>query len=382
MRRTAPALLASVIWVLFGAAAQAAIPQANLLANGDGESGIAVSDGTSHYCPQGWTCESGSYYGPDMTLMTYGSLVGFPTSSEGARIGGGKSFFVGGPNSARSISDQLVDLSAAGNEIDAGQVQYTLGGCLGGKADDPDDTTIYVYFYTGPPAAGGAYISGANKRGPSPAARDNKTQLLPVSTVAAVPARARVAQVIVDMSRQNGSYNDGSADNLSFSLGPIPGPAPAASTCIVPNGAGGSGGNPPSGDGKDTTDPGSGGGRELTSGVLAFGASARIGTSGKARIRVRCNTVEVKHCDGTLSLSLVGSSKSARSRVRLGTASYSVASGQTVAVSVSLRKADAKAISELPSRKLKRRRLRLTSRTSVGATRLDQTVRLKINRAH
>jgi hypothetical protein len=319
-----------------------------------------------------------------MTLMTYGSLVGFPTSTEGARIGGGKSFFVGGPNSARSISDQLVDLSAAGNEIDAGQVQYTLGGCLGGKADDPDVTFIYVYFYTGPPLAGGSYISGASKAGPGPAARGNKTQLLPVSTVAAVPAGARLAQVFVDMDRLNGSYNDGSADNLSFSLGPIPGPAPAASTCIVPNGPGGSGGNPPSGGDKGTTGRGGGGGGggELTSGVLAFGAGARISTSGKARIRVRCNTVEVKRCDGKLSLSLVATSKSARNRVRLGTASYSVASGQTAAVSVSLRKADAKAISELPSRKLKRRRLKLTSRTAVGATRLAQTVRLKISRAH
>jgi hypothetical protein len=376
VRRAALALLASGMLVLFAVPAQAAIPQGNLLANGDGESGVAVSDGTSHYCPQAWTCDSGTGF---MTLMSYGSLVGFPTSSEAARIGGGRSFFVGGPNSARPSSYQLVDLSAATNEINAGLVQYTLGGCLGGKADDPDVANIYVFFSTGPPP-GGNYISGATKFGPGPADRGDKTQLLPVSTGAAVPAGARSAEVLLDMVRNNGSYNDGSADNLSFSLGPIPGPAPAASTCIVPNGPGGSGGNPPSDDGKGTTGPGGPGGHELTSGVLAFGASARIGTSGKARIRVRCNTVEVKRCNGTLSLSLVGTSRSARSRVRLGTARYSVASGQTAAVSVSLRKADAKAISELPSRKLKRRRMKLTSRTSVGATSLAQTVRLKISR--
>ena len=150
--RCAVALATGLILVT-PSAAGAVIPQGNLLKNGDGEAGTAVTDGTSHSCPQAWTCTPN----PDnnQTLARYGSQLYFPSAAESARIGGGSGFFIGGPNSSTGLSYQDVDLSAAALDIDSvpttgpGGVQYTFGGCLGGKADDTDQTYLQIIWLKG-----------------------------------------------------------------------------------------------------------------------------------------------------------------------------------------------------------------------------------------
>ncbi len=378
------------------AGAGAVIPQGNLLKNGDGEAGTAVTDGTSHSCPQAWTCTTN----PDnnQTLARYGSQLYFPSVAESARIGGGNDFFIGGPASSTGLSHQEVDLSAAALDIDSvpisgdGGVQYTLGGCLGGKDGDTDQAYVQLTWVKGDGMSNGFSPAVV---GPTAAERNNQTKLLPRSVTGTIPTDTRSVIVHLQMSRYNGIYNDATADNLSFRLGPIPGPAPEAPPCLVPSGdgsggggsggggsgGGGSGGGGSGGGGSGGGGSGGGGGNELTNNILAFAGTAKVGANGKARIRITCNTVEVKRCRGTLSVSLAKATNSAaRKKVKLGRASYSIPSGKRRTVTVRLRRPDAKTIANFSSKRLAKRRLKLQTKTRVGTRDVKQTVRLKIRR--
>src|SRR3954462_4514601 len=127
------------------ASAVAAIPEGNLVLNGDGESGQAVEDESSHVCPLAWTCGLGS-----VTLVRYGTTT-FPSQSESDRIGGGGSFFAGGPMANPFDTDadagQRVDLHSVAADIDAGRVQATLSACLGGLLDQRDGAFVAAYLY-------------------------------------------------------------------------------------------------------------------------------------------------------------------------------------------------------------------------------------------
>ena len=54
--------------------------------------------------------------------MQYGAPA-FLTAADGTALGGGVNFFAGGPGGAASAATQVVDLSGAAAEIDAGQVE-------------------------------------------------------------------------------------------------------------------------------------------------------------------------------------------------------------------------------------------------------------------
>ncbi|MFL5886596.1 MAG: hypothetical protein ACJ77M_16125 [Thermoleophilaceae bacterium] len=365
--------------------------------NGDGEAGTAVTDGTSHSCPQAWTCI------PDpnnnQTLARYGSQLYFPSAAESARIGGGSNFFIGGPNTSTALSYEDVDLSAAALDINSvslsgtGGVQYTLGGCLGGKEADTDQAYVQITWHK---SDGNSNGFSQALVGPTAAERNNQTKLLPRSVTGTIPTDTSSARVDLQMSRTNGIYDDGSADNLSFRLGPNPGPAPEAPPCLVPaggSGGGGSGGGTGGGGGSSGGGSGGGGsgggglgggaggvaGNELTNGILVFSDSAKVGADGKARVRITCNTVEVKRCKGTLVASLAKASSGARRRkVKLGQASYSIPSGKKRTIKVPLRKRDLKTIARLSSKALAKRRLKVATATRMGTAKVNQTVLVKI----
>ena len=80
------------------APAAAVIPQGNLLANPGAEDGAAADNEADRFAPPGW-----SPLAPLLlpTAVRYGAPA-FPTSAAAAALGGGRSFFAGGPNSGTS----------------------------------------------------------------------------------------------------------------------------------------------------------------------------------------------------------------------------------------------------------------------------------------
>jgi hypothetical protein len=348
------------------AGSQAAIPQGNALLNGDGETGTAVSNETSHVCPQGWTCDATF---PNTTLLRYGTTT-FPSAAESARIGGGNNLFAGGPNNNLSGARQTVDLGDQ-PEFTAGTVKATFGGCLGGFGDQNDSAIVQLTFGTQDDPDGVDPSLTFAKNGPTAAERGNKTTLLPVSQTVAVPPTTRSFRFTLSFLRDGSGYNDGYADNLSVTFGPAAGPDPAAPTCSVPPGSGGPGPGPGPSPGPG---PGPGGGKTLK--LLSFGA-ASLGKDGKARVRVTCNTSKVSRCKGRLSASLVRKGAKARG---LGTAAYSVPALKSRTVKIKLPAAVAEAIRGLSKRALAKARIRLRATTKVSGVKFTQTSSLKLKR--
>jgi hypothetical protein len=376
------AALAAVGLLATAPAAFGALPSGNLVLNGEGEFGPSVANEGSAYCPQGWTCILGR-----PTLVQYGTTT-FPSAAESARIGGGNNFFAGGPpGGPESVASpfaanlyQNVELVPSQPEIDAGAVQATLSACLGSWQDQNDHFDVELLFKSGSNGTlstlGGAALRGSNRID-----RGNATKLLPMSITLDVPPGSRSAHVELDSYIAQGPYNDGYADNVTLTLGPRPGSPPPAAACGETSGGPGSevpgGGGPGPGGGQ-----GGGGGKpgKGPTGVLTFGR-ATIGSDGKARVPVRCNTSQVSRCRGTLSVALVSASKSARKPKRKRrSVTYSVASLKKKTMVVPLRRADARAIASLSRRQLARRRLKLTATTKIGSAKLKQTALLVIAR--
>lgn len=205
--RTRLVLAAAALAAALPSAAHAAIPSGNLLANPGGEQGTGAGNASDAPPLPGWTTT------PSFTIVAYGA-PNFPTPAESARNGGGSNFLAGGPSNAESMATQIVDISAAAPEIDAGGVHATLEALLGGYSSQADSARAEATFLG---AAGQAL--GVMSIGPvTPLERNSQSVFLPRGTSAAVPAGTRSVDVRVIATRSEGSYNDGYADNVGFAL--------------------------------------------------------------------------------------------------------------------------------------------------------------------
>jgi VWFA-related protein len=178
-----------------------------------------------------------------MALCGYGGDV---ATSDPGPADRGKNFFSGGFNAAASTAAQTVDVSGSAGAIDAGSQPYTLSGFLGGWSGQDDNATLTATFRS----AAGATL-GTAKIGPVLAAeRKGATGMVLKSTTGNVPVGTRSIDVLLTITRSEGSYNDGIADNLSLTLS-------------------GSGGTPP---------PSGSGGLNLTVNQIITGNCPRIST--------------------------------------------------------------------------------------------------------
>jgi PKD repeat protein len=188
-----------------GSARAADIFGQNLVVNGDAESSAGAPDDNTVDPPADWIVTG------NFTAIVYGA-----TSSSGAFPAGGpgKNFFAGGPDCASSSATQTIDVSSAATQIDSGAVSYTLSALLGGYETQGDNAVITATFLDGDGySVGGAFI------GPVSAGdRSNATCLLSRSAYGTVPAGARSVSILITMTRLNGYYNDGYADNVVFEL--------------------------------------------------------------------------------------------------------------------------------------------------------------------
>jgi hypothetical protein len=358
-----PSLLAAVVAalsLLFAGIAQASYPTGNLLQNAGAEDGSATADGNSVFTPPQWFTLDDSR----VTAVLYGA-PGFLTAQQGAAYGGGHSFFAGGPPEPGStMSDSHVfqgvdfpnDVVA---EFAGGRVQATLGGCLGGYADQDDFAQLEVTFLSPAPTVTVLMGPKANERGA-------RTELLPRSVTGIVPEGTTQAQVRLEFVRLSGvntSY-DGYADNVSLILSPA-GSLPAAPNCTTSTPGGGTG---PTGPGAPA-----GGGPTTTPFVVARGSSNATLRSGRIGVVLACTAVNAP-CSGGLRLSVPSLSAGASS-VTLGSTAFTIPAGRITTVKVSLRRRAKVRVKRMSARRLGR--LKVTANVTMGAASTKFSLRLR-----
>lgn len=189
--------------------AQATVPAGNLVKNPGADAAAGESDATGAAIPSWGTAGR-------LSAVKYATTVsGYPTTTVRDAIGGGANFFSGGVNDDTSIADQIVDLSAAQPEIDAGQVSVALSAYLGGSGTDGDNVTVKAEFQDA--SSDNTFLTIV--LGPVTAAqRQNQTTLLPRSATATVPPLSRHIRLTITATRTDANRNNGYADNISATL--------------------------------------------------------------------------------------------------------------------------------------------------------------------
>jgi hypothetical protein len=181
----------------------------NLLVNGNAEASGAL--------PLGWVAT------PNFSVLRYdpGTSTGFPTSTESARIGGGKRFFTGGPATASSRACQAVDLSRSALRVDAGRATVTLSARLGGYLTQADSASVSARFRS----ATGAQLGVVGLDPVDAGDRQNQTRLEPRARTVKVPPKTRSVEVVIVALRPGAGpteHNDGYVDNVALNLTTTP----------------------------------------------------------------------------------------------------------------------------------------------------------------
>src|SRR3954470_13577383 len=197
----------ALVMVVGAASAGAVLPTGSLTINGDAESGTAATDSSGVFAPPGWATTG------QFTKVAYGTS-GFPEVATAATFGGGKNFFAGG-NAAVSTAVQPINFAQAGPEIDRGGLTMTLSARLGGFTSQNDNAQVTTELRSG----AGVTLATLHLAPISAADRKGETTLIRRIASITVPAGARNAVTTITLTRTEGSYNDGYADNVSLRFG-------------------------------------------------------------------------------------------------------------------------------------------------------------------
>jgi hypothetical protein len=169
-----------------------------LIVNGNVEAGAGAPDNSQIVKATGWDSTG------EFTVVKYGADGGFPDASSPGPSDRGHNLFEGG-NVEKSTATQTVSLEAYAGAIDAGTVRYMLSAWLGGFEEQADAATVTVAFA---PESGAPL--GRVSLGPvRPAQRKGVTGLVRQQHIGSVPKGARSAVVTIDVTRAEGTYNDG-----------------------------------------------------------------------------------------------------------------------------------------------------------------------------
>ncbi|HEX9047458.1 MAG TPA: hypothetical protein VF988_10565 [Verrucomicrobiae bacterium] len=194
--------------VSFAASAAASLFETNLIVNGNAEAGPGSTLGDTVMPVPGWTTANG------FTVTLYGTASDIPTNCPGP-VDRGTNLFTGGLDTTGSSAFQIIDLSGAAAQIDAGTVFANLNGYLGGWQGQNDAATLKADFTDGVHTNVLRNIT----LGPVLAAdRTNVTALLYREKMSPVPAGSRQVKITLIMTYTTGSYTDGYADNLGLLL--------------------------------------------------------------------------------------------------------------------------------------------------------------------
>ena len=193
-------------------AGQQAIASGNLLINPGAESGPASDVGDAVDNVPGWTVVDG------FTVVTYNDVFGGPDVVSPGPASRGLNYFAGGPSNALSTATQTIDLSGFQSFFATHPLAFTLSGWFGGFSSQNDNAVLSVSFRD----AQNNELEFASTSLVDAAARGSETGLIFSSSgftaASNVNLSPRSAVVTLTMTRLDGSYNDGYADNLAFTI--------------------------------------------------------------------------------------------------------------------------------------------------------------------
>jgi PEP-CTERM motif len=176
----------------------------NAIVNPGAELGAGSPDGNDILSVPGWITTG------NFTSVQYGASAA-PVVAPGP--GFGANFFSGGPNNPTNNATQIIDVSNLASSIDSGQIAYVLSGYFGGYLFQNDNASLFATFFNGSNTSLGisTVIGGFNST-----SRADISQLLFDSGTGFIPVGTRSVLITLEMTRTEGFYNDGYADNVSF----------------------------------------------------------------------------------------------------------------------------------------------------------------------
>ncbi len=192
----------------------------NLLLNGNAELGIGSSNALEVVATPIWITTG------NFTVAQYaaGAIdVEFLGPADPGPTNRGNNYFAGGPTNLSSSAFQIVNVSDKVATIDGGKLKFALSGYLGGfsaaaRNDDQEDNAVLIAEFRSNSDGKGTRL-GTTSIGPvTSAERNHHTGLVLRTTNGPVPVGTRSIVVTLQMTRLQGIYNDGYADNLSLVL--------------------------------------------------------------------------------------------------------------------------------------------------------------------
>jgi hypothetical protein len=208
--RYAAVALCACMTALASPAAAASTTSPNLIRNASAEhTKTKPTDDGGKVVVRSWTVAKRYYF----TAVRYGTPAFLAKHDPGPKSRG-KNFFAGGTDGRKSIATQTDALTTYRSWIKAGKAHFTLSGWLGGYSSQNDHVIVTVTWQN---KSGTALDS--TKIGPVSATnRHDATALRFRSTKGTVPKSATAALITITMTRTDGEYNDGYADNLKLVL--------------------------------------------------------------------------------------------------------------------------------------------------------------------
>ncbi|MBL8067009.1 MAG: PEP-CTERM sorting domain-containing protein [Armatimonadetes bacterium] len=181
----------------------------NIIKNGSFEAGATSVDGASVAVPD-WngTTTVGEYGATNWWEVPAGPW------SDGIK-------FAGGGNFASNSINQTFTIDAADfATVDAGQAAFTVDGWFGGWSSNNDNAILNVTFKN---SVGGDFRT-IQIGGVTATDRNNVTSMLFRSATGVLDSGTRSIVFNLVFTRTNGTYSDGSAENLRFNANAVPEP--------------------------------------------------------------------------------------------------------------------------------------------------------------
>ena len=184
----------------------------NLIFNGDAEGAAGSPVGAFVGVPY-WTTGSGQF-----TAVPYNSPGGFPNlATDMVPLEHGDTFFAGG-NGGNSSATQAIVVSPIAADTDAGKVNYTLSGDLGGFGDQDDPAQLTATFEDGNGDSIGSAVIGPV----TAAERGFSTGFLHRTAVGRPAGWNSIYQLELATPWPAGRITMATPDNLSLILTPPP----------------------------------------------------------------------------------------------------------------------------------------------------------------